>query len=73
MRRVNRPMLHMLEANETALIWSPQFGFRLAQPDHDRCDELSLAETFLTVLSMQIEENMMRALTGDYLAKFKKH
>ena len=73
MRRFNRPALHHLEASETALIWNPQFGFRLAAPDHNRIDELSLPETFLTVLSMQIDESMMRQLTGDYLAKFKKH
>jgi len=71
--RLDRPMLNTLDAGETALIWNPRYGFRLAAPRRKPKDQLSLAETFLTILAMQVSDEMMTKLTGDYLAHFKKH
>ena len=68
-----RPMLNQLDPAETALIWNPEFGFRLYSPDHNTVDTLSLPETFLSILHMQVNDEMMMRLTGEYLSHFRKH
>ena len=66
-------MLNEIDEGETALIWSPEYGFRLLSPEHDHIHKLSLPETFLTVIAMQINEEFMMRMTGEYLSHFKKH
>jgi hypothetical protein len=58
---------------ETALIWNPTLGFRLTSPEREANHALSLPETFLTILAMNLSEDLMRRMTGEYLAHFKKH
>jgi len=70
-----RPVLDDEEIDEceTALIWNPRLGFRLQAPWRDDVHIMSLPETFLTVLALNISEELMRRMTGEYLSNFSKH
>jgi hypothetical protein len=68
-----RPVIPEYDEQETALIWNPHFGFRLEAPARDGPCVLSLPETFLTVLSFNIDEELMHRITRECLTHFRKH
>jgi len=73
MRRPRPTLNDEVDECETALIWNPRLGFRLQAPWREAVHEMSLPETFLTVLALNLNEELMRRMTGEYLSSFRKH
>ena len=74
-RPINRPTLARVEPNETALIWNPKYGFRLAVPrNKGRSCKVSVEELFLgALLHKTADEDYIQQVTANHFGHFTKH
>lgn len=72
-RAADRPRLAAIQPNETALIYSPEHGFRQASPRRTK-GELTLEELFLlAVMTKTNDEDFMQQVVANHFGQFTKH
>lgn len=72
-RRAARSDLAHIAPNETALIWSPTFGFRQTYPQRSK-GKLSLEEAFLNVMATKLDDaEFMQQVVTNHYGQFTRH